>query len=74
VADGSDADSVLRFWLERGGDGMKRCRKMKRRQQARLGSMGRKCDMVRWHCDVDWRISSTGKETTSVGLTSILLD
>jgi hypothetical protein len=24
-------DSMLQFWLERGGDGMKHCQKMKRR-------------------------------------------
>jgi hypothetical protein len=33
----------------------KRCRKMKRIQQARLGSMGRMRDTV-WQCgDIDWR-------------------
>jgi hypothetical protein len=32
VAGGSGADSMIQFWLERGGDGMKCCRKMKRRQ------------------------------------------
>jgi hypothetical protein len=25
VAGGGGADSILRFWLERGGNGMKRC-------------------------------------------------
>jgi hypothetical protein len=45
---GSDgADSMFRFWLERGGDGMKCCRKKKRMQRARLGSMGRKRDTSR---------------------------
>jgi hypothetical protein len=35
---------MLQFRLERGGDGIKHYRKMKRRQQARLGSMERKRD------------------------------
>jgi hypothetical protein len=42
VADGGGADLMLQFQLERGGDGTKWCRKMKRRQRAHLGSMGRK--------------------------------
>jgi hypothetical protein len=40
VADGGDADTMLQFRLERGGDGTKRYRKMKRRQGTRLGSTG----------------------------------
>jgi hypothetical protein len=32
VAGGDGMDSILRFRLKRGGDGMKHCRKMKRRQ------------------------------------------
>jgi transcriptional regulator CtsR len=33
------------FYSKRGGDGMKRCQKMKRRQRSRLiGSMRMKCD------------------------------
>jgi hypothetical protein len=32
VVGGGGADSMLRFRLERGGDGMKHCRKMKQRQ------------------------------------------
>jgi hypothetical protein len=47
------ADSMLRFRLKRGGDGMKHCRKMKRRQRARLGSMGSKCGMMQQCGDVD---------------------
>jgi hypothetical protein len=43
VGDGG-VDSMLWFQLERGGDEMKRCRKMKRKQQTRLGSMERMCD------------------------------
>jgi hypothetical protein len=44
VADGGDADSMHLFRLERRGDGTKRFQKMKQRQRAQLGSMGRKCD------------------------------
>jgi hypothetical protein len=44
VAGGGCADSILQFQLERGDDGINRYRKMKWRQQARLGSMGRKRD------------------------------
>jgi hypothetical protein len=42
----------------------KHYRKMIRRQQTHLGSMGRKCDMVRWHDDVGQRRDDTeeGKE------------
>jgi hypothetical protein len=50
---------MLRFRLERGGDEMKRCQKMKRSQRARLGSMGRKCDTVRRRGDVGQRIGGT---------------
>jgi hypothetical protein len=55
VAGDSGADSMFRFRLERGGDGMKHCWKMKRRQQALLGSMGRKRDTTRRHDDVGQR-------------------
>jgi hypothetical protein len=44
VAGNDGADSMLQFWLERRGDGTKRCRKMKRSQSAHHGSMGRKHD------------------------------
>jgi hypothetical protein len=40
VAGNGSTDSMLRLWLERGGDMTKHCRKMKRRQQARFGFMG----------------------------------
>jgi hypothetical protein len=78
VACGGGADSILQFQLERGCDGMKHYRKMKRMQRAHLVSMGMKCDMV-WYCDdVDRMRGSTGEEkmeeTMSVGLTRILLD
>jgi hypothetical protein len=46
VADGDGADSILQFRLERGDDRIKYCRKIKWRQRARLGSMGRKRDTV----------------------------
>jgi hypothetical protein len=35
---------MLQFWLKMGGDGTKHCWKMKRMQQDRLVSMGRKRD------------------------------
>jgi hypothetical protein len=44
MADDGDVDSMLQFQSERGGDGMKRYRKIKRRQRTRLGSMERKHD------------------------------
>jgi hypothetical protein len=50
------ADSMLRFLFKREGDGMKHYRNMKRRHRARLGSMGRKSNMVRWRDDAgQWR-------------------
>jgi hypothetical protein len=47
VADGGGVDSMLQFRLEKEDDKMKYWQKMKRRHQARLGSMGRKHDMAR---------------------------
>jgi hypothetical protein len=41
VAGGGGANLIL---FEGGGDGVKRCQKMKRKRRARLGSMGKKCD------------------------------
>jgi hypothetical protein len=41
MASGGGSDSMLRFWLEREGDGTKHCRKMKRMQRGHLDSMGR---------------------------------
>jgi hypothetical protein len=41
---------------------MKRCRKMKRRQRARLGSMERKHDTTRWCDDDSWRRGGTRRE------------
>jgi hypothetical protein len=61
VADSGGADSILRFCLEGEGDGMKRCRRIKRRQRACLGSMGRKCYTTQWHGDVSRRKDSTGE-------------
>jgi hypothetical protein len=61
VAGGGGADSMLRFRLERGGDGSKRCQKMKRRQRAHLGSMRRKRDKARRHDDVGRMRGGTGE-------------
>jgi hypothetical protein len=52
VGNGGDADSMLRFRLERGGDRTKCYRKMKRRKRTRLDFMGRKSDTARWCGDV----------------------
>jgi hypothetical protein len=59
VTNVGDADSMLRFWLERGDDGMKHCWKMKRIQRARL-SMGRKRDTALRCGDVGRRRGGTG--------------
>jgi hypothetical protein len=40
---------------------MKYCRKMKRRQRARLDFIGRKRDTVRWRGNVGGRRCGTGK-------------
>jgi hypothetical protein len=61
VADGGGVHSMLQFWLERGGDEMKRYWEMEQRQQAHLSSIGRKCDMARWRGDVGRRRDSTGR-------------
>jgi hypothetical protein len=50
VACGGGMDSMLQFQFKRGGDGTKRCQKMKRRKRAHHGSMGRKRDIAR-RCD-----------------------
>jgi hypothetical protein len=52
-------DSMLRFRLEMRNDWMKYYRKMKRRQRACLGFMGRKRDTAWWHDDVSRRRCST---------------
>jgi hypothetical protein len=57
---GSGVDSMLQFWLEKGGDRKKRCRKMMRRQRAHLGSMRRKRDTAWLRDDVDRRRGDTG--------------
>jgi hypothetical protein len=59
VADSGGADSLLRFQLERGGDGIKRSQKMKLSQRARLSSMERKRDTARWRGDVSRRRGGT---------------
>jgi hypothetical protein len=61
VACGAGADSMLQFWLKMGGNGTKRYQKMKRRQGACLGSMGRKRDPARHRDDVDRRRGGTGE-------------
>jgi hypothetical protein len=67
--------AVFQFWLERGGDGMKYCQKIKQRQRARLGSIGRKCDTAQQRGDMDREVApgSEREETTPVVLTRILL-
>jgi hypothetical protein len=62
VADDSGVDSMLRFSLERGVDGMKCCGKIKRMQRIHLGSMGMKHDMMQRRDNVDQRRGDTGKE------------
>jgi hypothetical protein len=78
VAGGGGADLILQFWLGRGGDGMKHCQKMKRRQRARLGSMGRRHDMTQRHglCQPKERRHWGGEreETMPVELMQILLE
>jgi hypothetical protein len=49
VAGGGGVDSMLQFWLERGGGEMKCYQKMKQRQRAHLGSMERKRDTAWQH-------------------------
>jgi hypothetical protein len=61
VADGGGVDSMIRFQLERRDDGMKKCRKMKRRQRVCLDSMGWKRDMVWWRDNIGRRRGGTGK-------------
>jgi hypothetical protein len=65
VAGDSGADSMYWFRLERRGDRTKRCRKMKRRQLAHLGFMGRKRDTTQQHGDVGRRRGDTGEEKKS---------
>jgi hypothetical protein len=61
IAGGGGEDSMLRFWLESGGNRTKRCQKMKRSYRAHLGSMRRKCDTTQRHGNVDRRRGGTGK-------------
>jgi hypothetical protein len=53
VGCGGGADSMLQFRLKRGGNGTKCCQKMKQRQWAHLGSMGRKRDTLQQRGDID---------------------
>jgi hypothetical protein len=59
----SDEDAHLMLWfgLERKGDRVKHCQKMKRMQRARLVSMRRERDMIRRHGDVSRRRGDTGE-------------
>jgi hypothetical protein len=52
---------MLPFRFERGGDGTKRCQKMKQRQRVHLGSMGRKRDTTWWRDDIGGRRGGTGE-------------
>jgi hypothetical protein len=61
VAGSGGVDSMLLFWLERGGDRTKCCRKMKRRKQARLGSMRRKRYTARGRGDIGQRRGTPGR-------------
>jgi hypothetical protein len=59
VAYDGGVDSMLQFRLERGGDGIKRCQKMKWKQRARFDSMGRKRDLAQWRDDFGRRRDGT---------------
>jgi hypothetical protein len=61
VAHGGGAYSMLRFQLERRGDRVKYCQKMKQSQRARLASMGRKRDTARQRGDVKQKRRNTGE-------------
>jgi hypothetical protein len=75
VTSSGGLDSMLWFWLERGGDWMKCYRKMKRRQRARLRSIGKKRDTMRRRCRPKEKRHRGGEreEMTPIGLTWILL-
>jgi hypothetical protein len=62
VVCGGGAYSILQSRLESGGDETKRCRKKKRRQRARLGSIGRKRDTARRCDDIGQSRDGTGEE------------
>jgi hypothetical protein len=55
-------NSILHFRLKRGGDGTKRCQKMKRRQRAHLDSMKRKRDTMQWRDEIGWSRGGTEEE------------
>jgi hypothetical protein len=61
VTGGGGTNSILQFRFERGYDGTKRCRKMKRMHRACLDSMGRKHDTMRWHGNVGRRRGDIGE-------------
>jgi hypothetical protein len=62
VADGGGADSMPRFWLEKGGDGTKCCRKMKWRQRSHFDFMRMNHDMARLRDDINRRRCGTRDE------------
>jgi hypothetical protein len=51
---------MFQFWPERGGDKTV-LPEDEAEAVSRLGSMGRKHDMTRWHHNVDWRRGDTGE-------------
>jgi hypothetical protein len=65
-------NSIVQFQLERRGDEMKHCQKIKWRQQARLGFMGKKCDTAwrRWPEERRHR-GRESEETMQVKLTCV---
>jgi hypothetical protein len=65
---------MLQFRFERGGDGTKRYRKLKRGQRAHLDLIRSKHDTARrrW-LEERWYWGGEGEETISVRLMSILL-
>jgi hypothetical protein len=50
---------MLWFQFKREYDGIKRCRKMKQRQRARLDYIPRKCDTAQRRGDIGWRRGDT---------------
>jgi hypothetical protein len=74
VGDGGGTNSMLCFQLERGGDMMNHCRKMKLMERDHLGSIRRKCDTA-WRRRLEERQHQRGEreETSLVALTRILL-
>jgi hypothetical protein len=75
VAGSGGADLMIRFRLERRGDGTNHYQKMKRRQQAHFDFIARKCDTVwRRRLEERWHRGGEREGTTPIGLTRMLLD